>query len=770
MSVLRASVAGLLVLAALDVHAQTAALQGAVIDAETSSPLQGVSVSLLADGALVAGTATDADGAFLLRRLTAGRYALRLQFIGYEPVEREVDLRAGATTRVSFVLRADTTALADVLVERARPNGAAATSAGFERISAADIADVPAPGTSGDLAAYLQTSSAVTAVGDRGGQLYIRGGSPSQTLVRIDGLRLARPFHVLGFFSAVPSEIIDEVDLYTGAYPARYGGVLSSVLDIRARGGSKERAAASGGLSPTLSAAHAEVPIVPGAVSAIVSVRESLLEQVLRQWGGQALPYRFGDAFGKLDALLGANGHASVSYIRTHDRGDIAGTFENVLGERAPVDTSTPDSLQVRWTEEAFGGQAEWFSTSLPLRVQAAASMHRSTSSFGPERMVHPDSLADSDRSSRTEGTEAFVDVVWRPRRAEVRLGASVYDAEVSFRIEDRFTDRTERAAPYREDAAYAEVDVPLGPTLSAGGGVRVERFGSAEQTTVSPTARLRWAPSVGGLDEVALAAGVHRQGLVGIRDDRDVGEVFTALVPVGPDQTVPRAEHVVASLRGSMPGVRAAIEGYAKRFSDLLVSRLDPAPSFTTVLDPASGTAYGVDLRAEHRRALTPDATLSLRASYAFSTVRYETDRNGVLETFAPSHDQRHAANGLVRVDVGPFALTAVAQVHSGFPYTPSGGFDEYVPAGEGVDVSTTPGTTRVLYGARGSRRLPTYARLDLWGERSSSKGRVTTTLRAGVVNVTNRENLFYFDLLTLRRVNQLPFYPSVGVQIEVR
>lgn len=765
----RLSVFGLL-LAAFSANAQPAALQGAVLDAETSGPLQGVSVALLAAGDVRAGTATDADGAFLLRRIPAGRYTLRLQFVGYEPAEQEVDLRAGTTTRVSVVLRADTTALADVLVERARPTGAAAPSAGFERIPAADVADVPAPGTSGDLAAYLQTSSAVTAVGDRGGQLYIRGGAPSQTLVRLDGLRLTRPFHVLGFFSAIPSEIIDAVDLYTGAHPSRYGGALSSVLDIRARAGSKERVSASGGLAPALSAVHAEVPVVPGAVSALVSVRESLVEQVLRQWAGQRLPYRFGDAFAKVDALLGARGRASATYVRSHDRGDIAGTFEDVLGRRAPLDLAAPDSLTVRWREEAVGGQAEWFARAVPLRVRMAASAHRSTSDFGPELIVAPDSLPDTDRSSGIDGTEGLLDVVWTPSVAEVRVGASLYDADVSYRVEDRFTALTESTAPYGERAAYAEVEVPLGTALSAGGGVRVERFVAAEQTTVSPSARLRWTPPLDGLDEVALAAGVYRQGLVGIRDDRDVGDVFTALVPVRADQTVPRAEHAVVSLRASVPGLRVAAESYVKRFSDLLVSRLDAAPAFSTVLDPATGRAAGVDLRLEHRRALSPDATLAIRGGYAFSTVRYETEREGVVETFSPSHDQRHAASGVVRIDIGPFALTAVGQISSGFPYTPSGGFDQYIQTGGGVDVGSDPGTTRVLYGERGSRRLPTYARLDLWAERSASEGRLTTTVRAGVVNVMNRDNVFYFDLLTLRRVNQLPFFPSVGVKVEVQ
>lgn len=751
--------------------AQPAALQGSVTDAETRGPLQGVAVALYSGDALQAGAATDGDGVFLLRRVPPGAYTLRLRFVGYEPAEADVELRPGQTTRVSFVLAADTTALGDVFVERAAPGGAAGTSAGFERISAADIADVPAPGTSGDLAAYLQTSTAVAALGDRGGQLYVRGGAPSQTLVRLDGMRLARPFHVLGFFSAVPSEIIDEVDLYTGAYPARYGGRLSSVLDVRARGGSKERVAASAGVAPALSAFHLELPVAPGRVSALVSVRESLIEQVFRQWAGQRLPYRFGDAFAKVDALLGAQGRASVSYVRSHDRGDVGATFIDVLGNRELIDQTAEDSLTVQWEEEAIGAQAEWFPAFAPLRVRAGVSTHRSVSGFGPEVLRDDaDGLPDTERRAGVTGTEATLDAVVGLGPAEVRLGGSLYDATVRYRVEDRFTALAAADAPYSERAAYVEANVPLAAGIAAGAGLRAERFGAADQTTLSPSARLRWTPPPGVLDEVAVAAGVYRQGLTGVQDERDVGDVFTALVPVDTSQTVPRAEHVVASVRGSVPGLRVAAEVYAKRFPDLLVARLDPAPAFSTVLDPATGDALGVDLRVEHRRTLVDDVTLSVRGGYAYARVTYETARAGGTEAFPPPHDQRHAASGLARVDFGPFAAYVVGQINSGFPYTPSAGFDEYVPVGGGVDVTTEPGTTRVIYGARGSRRLPTYARLDLWLERSSSEGRLTTTMRAGVINVLNRDNVFYFDLFTLRRVNQLPFFPSIGLKVEVR
>ncbi|MEL6616537.1 MAG: TonB-dependent receptor, partial [Bacteroidota bacterium] len=220
--------------------AQVGSVRGTVTDATTRAPLQGATVRLLppevnAPEAPLLGDATDGDGQFELRRVAPGDYTLRVTFIGYLAHEEPLAVRAGETAEVRVVLARDTTGLGDVQVVAEREGGTASLSAGLQTLTPRDLALAPVPGVGGDLASYLQTLPSVTATGDRGGQLYIRGGEPSQTLTRINGMRVVRPFHVLGFYSAVPAEIVDEADVWAGAYPARHGGRLSAVLDVRAR-------------------------------------------------------------------------------------------------------------------------------------------------------------------------------------------------------------------------------------------------------------------------------------------------------------------------------------------------------------------------------------------------------------------------------------------------------------------------------------------------------------------------------------------------------
>ena len=113
---------------------------------------------------------------------------------------------------------------------------------------------------------------------------------------------------------------------------------------------------------------------------------------------------------------------------------------------------------------------------------------------------------------------------------------------------------------------------------------------------------------------------------------------------------------------------------------------------------------------------------------------------------------------------------LVAQWQFGSGFAYTRSIGFDVWIPfTGSNVDVSRQQGVTRVLFDEPYSARMPAYHRLDLWIEKSFRRDRVRGALRAGAVNVYDRDNLFYFDLFTFRRIDQLPFVPSVGIKLEI-
>ena len=108
------------------------------------------------------------------------------------------------------------------------------------KITPKDLEMIPTIGGEADLAQYLQIVPGVVFTGDQGGQLYIRGGSPVQNKVLLDGMIVYSPFHSIGLFSVFDTDIIRNTDVYTGGFNAEYGGRISSIMDIKTRDGNKK--------------------------------------------------------------------------------------------------------------------------------------------------------------------------------------------------------------------------------------------------------------------------------------------------------------------------------------------------------------------------------------------------------------------------------------------------------------------------------------------------------------------------------------------------
>jgi hypothetical protein len=241
-------------------------------------------------------------------------------------------------------------------------------------------------------------------------------------------------------------------------------------------------------------------------------------------------------------------------------------------------------------------------------------------------------------------------------------------------------------------------------------------------------------------------------------------------------EEEIPRATHVIVGWQGSARPldntyVRASLEGYYKDLNHLSVPVWDAFPQFTTALQSATGTVQGVDARVE----------VTYEQFYGYlglgrANTKYEALDGQVFGTFygvsqdvySPPHDRRNQVNAVLRADVGELTLTAQWQYGSGLPYTQAVGFDDWILLQGDVDLLSDPGQTRVLYEEPYSSRLPDYHRLDLWLEKRFEANRFSGMLRAGVVNAYNRANLFYFDLFTLNRIEQLPAIPSLGARIE--
>lgn len=745
----------ILAFAVLPVSAQE--VRGFVTEARGEQPLQGASVVLLRGADVAYGTTTDGDGFFRFVRVAPGSWRLRVSFVGFEPREEVLELTEGAVVSLGFALSEAAEGLDEVVVEAQAASGVAAVVAGLESIRPRDLARVPVPGAAGDLAAYLGTVPGVVQPGDRGGRYSIRGGQDDQNLVLLDGVPVHAAFHLLSMFSAFSDEIVDRASLHTAGFGAEFGGRLSSSLDVRTRNGNKQALSGSVAVAPFVSGARVEGPIVPGRASFLVSGRRSLLEDITPRLFGQEMPFRFGDAFVKVHALPARGQDLSAFVLFTDDTGQLAGSSFDFRGD--PITEAPTDSLDLHWDNRVAG--ARWSATTGRVRTEWTAGRSRFTSRFGP--------AGSPERTSALESTDVEARFETDRFGAEWRAGASWHSVATDWRLDDAFRDSVVTdGVSWSESAAWVESEWTIG-SFAFVPGVRLYSPGKGDGLFVEPRARISGRLSALGVSHrLSVAAARVHQAITGLTDERDVGNPFTVWTRVPAGGTLPRATHLVAGWGAAFAGADVAIEAWHKAIDGLQIPVFSVFPSFTTDLQPADGRARGLDARlATENRSIARGTTLDATVSWAWSRSEYETaDAN----RFPAPNDRRHSVSGTLIARRGELSLTLTAQYGTGLPFTPSSGFDAWILLTPDTDVATDPARVRVLYGDPNSARQPVYARFDLWLERRVDRGRTVATIRAGAMNVLSRANLFYYDLFTYRRVNQLPLVPSVGIRLEVR
>jgi hypothetical protein len=734
---------------------------GRVRDAELRTTLPGATVMISQAGKPIKGDITDSNGQFSFIDIDPGTYVVTTSFLGYES---KVDtLQIPRKELLDILLQPTRTLLKEVLVETARLD-ANRFVAGLETVRTEDLTRVPMPDVSYDLAGYLLTLPGVVSTGDRGGQLFIRGGTPTQNLVLVDGMRIFQPFHIVGFYSAFPADIISYADVYAGGFSARYGGRISSVIDIKTINGSKEKLTYSASIAPFLSGFNVSIPIRPGDTSLLISARESIIDRISPSLLGQELPFRFGDRYVKLHSYLNQTSSLTLTALSTSDEGNLE--TSNDIDDRTYRKST--------WKNKAFGGKYQYIPPESAVMTELSVYYSSLKSRYRPTR--------DELRTADVSDLNLNIGFIYLLGPSQLHFGIFGNTNFFDYKLGSL---GTEGESGVTSVGSFFESQFNIGKKIRVEPGVRLEIFSRGLKNTIAPRGRITFLPSgTGSHNQFSLAGGVYHQQIVGLNNEQDVSDVFTIWSASPTNTPVPKAVHLIGGWKGRpRPWLELTLEGYRKNLSNISFPVFGNAINKVAEFSKVDGFAHGVDSKVE---VTTQNFFFSLSVSK--SKVEYHRSAQratGVFRpnfgqattldenTFNPPHDRREQVNAMVQYRMGASKFSLRWQYGSGLPFTQVNGY--YADLSNSVDPKNTDyvtenGTTFVsrseLYGAR----LPTYHRLDMTVERSFLLPGAELTAMAGVINVYDRNNIFEYNIFTGSRIDQLPIIPSVGIRLDVK
>lgn len=721
-----------------------ASLHGIVTDSSSGQFLQGASVVLdaAAGGQLTA--LTDRNGFYQIGSIAPGAYVLHVTYLGYRSHEERISLASGEQRTISVGLNVSPVVMQGLVVN-ASTGGATQRTLGRQRVLPADLERIPQPSASGDVAAYLQTLPGVVTEGDRGGQLFIRGGTPAENMVLVDGVMIYQPFHIVGFFSAFPQQLVADADFYAGGFGARYSGRTSSVLDVHMRDGNRSHYRASASVSPFLAEATVEGPFSGGQASWIAYASKSLIDRTSSFLTGQKQPLSFESQYLKITLFDDDGSRCSAMGLHTSDEGrmDVADPVSNVSWENVVVGGRCVMLFNepiLRLLEVNFGYS----------RVRNAA-VTRDASAFH----------SSVSRISQDSHTTTMIGSV------PIHAGYHLYLEQPSFDLADLFSNVSAESDAIFGADGYFEAGLRPTDRLDVTPGLVMTLAPSAR---LEPRLRASWQPWGRSNEEVTAAAGLYYQDLTGVSDTRDPGSVFIAWMRPQ-DKKPMEAMHVMLGWQQVLAsGLQWSIEGYYKRLWNVPVPAWQAVVQYNTTLANASGHVYGLDSRIEYKRG-----PFYGFIGYGYGETRYETAQpnfeawfGSPVQSYNPPHDRRHTVKALASVDIGGFTAGLQWDLGTGLPYTQPIGIDEAVSIWDLGNIRNQMGTTRIILDRPYQGRMPAVHRLDVSLKRTFDLGVGDLDVQLGAVNAYDRRNMFYYDIYTGRRLDQLPLVPYVSLQLK--
>jgi hypothetical protein len=719
---------------------QTFTLSGTVTDARNGEALIGATLYVRE---LQTGAITNPFGFFSIT-VPRGTYSITSSFIGYSPVDQTVEVITNIREDIS--LAEETPVLGEIVVENSLPDVVSEIRSGNTDVRPATIQERPSFFGEMDVLKSLESLPGIKMHSDGSTFYYVRGGDRDQNLVLIDDAPIYNPSHMLGLFSTIIPDAVNDITIYKGDMPASLGGRLSSVLDIRTKKGNDQHLEAWGNAGLISTKLGIEGPLKKDASSFLLSTRFSRLRWILQAVDpdNNVEKFNFYDVTGKVNVRLNTDNRFFFSFYTGAD---------NYFGSNRGIKW-TNNALTMRWNH--------LFSDRLFLNTTLAASNY--------DYSLYNDVASNSRWNSHISNLNLKTDFSYfiRPEN-ELTFGAGING--YSFNPGNLFSDNPtppRLSLSVRNSAElvlYGNHEIKLDGHWGLNYGIRLTSwsnsgeafefifneygnpvdtlfFGAGERYITYRNAEPRLTISYLLNENSSLKASLSRN-VQNVHLISNSISPFTSLevwLPSSINIRPQLARQATLGFYRKFPSAGSSLT--AEVFYKRMNNQIDYDAHAETLLNPllesqlrfGRGTSYGLEVLAKK-----DEGRVRGWAGYTFSRAFRRTAGVNGGRRYNAFYDRPHQVNMMLSYDLTARWNVGMNWVYStGAPFSSPTGFYSY--NGEEIPVFTE----------KNNDRLPDYHRLDLAGtfrlNRKTDK-KFTHSLSFSVYNFYARKNALFIN-----------------------
>ena len=799
---------GILLPLALQVGAQTIEkenVKGFIKDAHTGETLPYANISIKGTQF---GTASNAQGYFVLVNAPVGACTLRVHYIGYVATDIPITVKKGlAGLEIKLVPKVIDGEEVIVTAENFETMEVS-DRASQVQISPRQIAKLPAIGEV-DIFRSLQLLPGISAVNDGNSGLHIRGGTPDQNLVLFDGMTIYNVDHFFGFISAFNAEAVKDVRVFKGGFPAKFGGRTSSVIELTGKSGSYDTFQGAANINLLSGNATFQVPIA-GKGAWLVSMRRSytdfldsgLYGNIYNAVSGnnngddaadtepavgairrrlpqqqETIPdFYYYDLNSKLTWSLTKNDILSFSFYNGRDHLDESQDLGQIGFRRVgSTDTTTTATINDVTSWGNAGGAAKWarvwsdrfFSNFLVAQSRYYSNNTSGFGTGGENQNSLRQSFSSREENEVLDFTIRLENEYQLSTAHKVEFGLNYTKSNVSLDFVANDTTQILKRDDEAVQTAFYLQDQwqPIRPFMLTAG-LRATHYGPTAKTYYEPRASMKFE-----LNEnfsVKGAWGQYHQFVNRIVNE-NVLEGNRDFWLLADERLRPGySEHKIFGLSYENPSFLFDVEVYHKdldgvaEFSQRF--RRGPNVEPESLFFQGTGVSKGIEILAQKKTG-----RFTGWLSYTLGKTEYDLDVFNNGKPYLADQDRRHELKLVNSVALNRWNLAATWVYASGAPYTsPQAQYNlELLDGAERSFINVSD---------KNANQLPAYHRLDISATRQFSSEKMVYDLGLSIFNLYNNSNVWYREYVLdaspviVRDVNTLGITPTITLRIGLK